>query len=200
MVMPFVRLLAIYGVVILLVVGFFQRDRIKELVGFPQQSATIENDEEMAVAPETAPLARPAELVTAADPKVELQSTEIEVTDDVPTEEEAVEIATQTPTSRTDLTAGLDNARKAYWGGDMRQAEDLYLALIKENPQSADASGEFANLLYAQRRYPEAAEHYFETAKILLSDGNSRQVLPIIRTLQYIAPEKAAALQAIASN
>jgi len=99
-----------------------------------------------------------------------------------------------------DTRTRLNQARQTYWNGDLAGAEALYAALARDEPGNPDVNGELGNVLYAQRRYGEAAEAYLATGRLLVETGHPAQVMPLINVLQAIAPEKAATLYALLTN
>ncbi|MFT7596789.1 MAG: hypothetical protein ACI8R4_004131 [Paracoccaceae bacterium] len=78
--------------------------------------------------------------------------------------------------------------------------EALYAALSKDALSNPDVKGELGNILYAQRRYGEAADAYLATGKLLVGHANPAQILPIIGVLQSIAPQKAETRRALPAN
>lgn len=222
MIMPFIRLLAIYALVIIAVVAFFQRDALMRFsnatFGWPaaetaSQEAAEVPDQEPEQTAETTPAAKP-EPQTA---KASLPAIQMPVADSED-EASAPEIAPTTPAAPTAPTAvaearpavdkpasddtktRLKAARQAYWNGDMDGARALYAALAKAAPDDPDVNGEFGNILFAQRQFDAAADAYLVTGKLLVQNGQKQQVQPIIAVLQNIAPKKAATLRALANN
>lgn len=220
MIMPFIRLVTIYIIVIVAVIAVFKRDQIMELAGWsfdtppaaqaepekPAQTAAVEPATPAPVvtpatapapvpqpAPEPAqePPAAPAETQTVAEPEIEQ-----------PTVTPAPVAASKPAPQQTDsdLQTRLTEARRAYWAGDLAKAEALYVALAQDAPTNPDVNGELGNILYAQRRYAEAADAYLATGKLLVGHANPAQILSIIGVLQSIAPQKAQTLRALASN
>ncbi len=235
MIMPFIRLISIYVVVIVAVVTVFKRDQISELTGISmpwtqaeevEQAEAVENSEEAEQAEEVAAVtqatAAPVEVVEAAEAQdptpaaaepVEQAEIKMPTADAAPATPEVTEIAetteaaavaepatAQTAPAPVDTAARLNEARKTFWNGDVAGAEVLYAALARDLPDNADVHGEFGNVLYAQRRYEEAADAYFATGKLLVENGTPAQVMPLINVLQSLAPQKAASLYAMMTN
>lgn len=222
MIMPFIRLISIYVVVILAVVAVFKRDQISELTGITlpwSQSETAAQAAAPPVAsPATPPVTPPATPAQVADTQeadtqesappitapTQQAAIQMPTPDPVPDDEVAVvtaPTAPQTPaTPAPDTASRLNEARKTYWNGDVAGAQALYAALARDAPDNADVQGELGNILYAQRRYNEAADAYFITGKLLVEKGNTAQAMALINVLQSLAPDKAATLYAMMTN
>ena len=207
MIMPFIRLVSIYVIVIVAVVAIFQRDKIMELTsatfGWPQSEQA--GAEAEADAPETAPAVE----VTATTEPVAVDAAPEGAAEvaDVAENTDVIQQPTPTPTAveiadadGDDTQSRLNEARQSFWQGDMVGATDLYVALARDVPSNPDVNGELGNVLYAQARYGEAADAYLVTGKLLVSNGNRAQVMPLVAVLQSIDPEKAATLQALMVN
>ncbi len=197
MIMPFLRLVIIYVIVILGAVLFFKRDSVMPLLGITWGS---NNTEVTAPAKVPAKVAAPVVVVPpVATPTVTTPQPETAQPPKYPTEQTA-QITTATPAapkaaSSDDIQARLTEARQAYWNRDLTGAEARYKGLVNDAPDNADIKGELGNLYYTQRRYSEAAEYYHKAGLQLISDGNTQQVMGLIGVLQSIAPDKAADLR-----
>ncbi|PCH66172.1 MAG: hypothetical protein COC12_13620 [Rhodobacteraceae bacterium] len=235
MIMPFIRLISIYVVVIVAVVAVFKRDQIGELTGISMpwtQAEVVEQSEpaqqaepteevatvtqtttapaestETAETPDTTPaVSEPVEqaeikMPTAdAAPATPVATEAPETTEVAAIAEPSAAPTTAVPAAPVDTAARLNEARKTFWNGDVAGAEVLYAALARDLPDNADVHGEFGNVLYAQRRYEEAADAYFATGKLLVANGTPAQVMPLINVLQSLAPQKAASLYAMMTN
>jgi hypothetical protein len=221
MIMPFIRLISIYVVVIVAVVAVFKRDQISELTGISMpwtqaekvdQSEEVQQAEEVAATTEsTTPPAVPAETAETQDAtpavaepvqQVEIKMPTADAAPVAPEVTETTEVAavTEPAAAPVDTAARLNEARKTFWNGDVAGAGVLYAALARDEPDNADVHGEFGNVLYAQRRYEEAADAYFATGKLLVENGSPAQVMPLINVLQSLAPQKAATLYAMMTN
>ncbi len=242
MIMPFIRLLTIYVIVILAVVAFFQRDRLMRLsgasFGWPASQQTVNEPKaatpppaaqpeqlERPEQPAQAAQAEPAKETTAAGPATgpatatkpepvpqvpvaRLPALQMPVTDpeDTPGASDtgqSAPVGTQPAATQPgvpDTQTRLAAARKAYWTGDLAGSGALYAALAKASPDNPDINGEFGNILFAQRRFDEAADAYLITGKLLVESGQAQQIQPIIAVLQNIAPQKAATLRALAGK
>ncbi len=204
MIMPFLRLVIIYIVVILAALLVFKRDQVMALMGMSGGGAETEM---AAPADEPAKLAEPVadtpatsepEATTDAVAQIEATTT-TEQPSKYPTETTA-QIGTPadpTPTvsaPTADIQSRLAEARQTYWNRDLAKAETLYKSLVVDAPTNADIKGELGNLYFAQRRMNEAAQMYHQTGLQLIIDGNTQQIMPLIGVLQSIAPDKAADL------
>jgi len=205
MIMPFIRLVAIYVVVIVAVVAFFKRDQIMDLTGWgsgasePEQVVAVDS-EETTTPSEPVAQADPIQQPTSAQPASE-ETPQPKIVQ--PTPDPAPQPAPDTQTASTQSTPvkeRLTEARRAYWQGDLTGAETLYLALARDAPKNPDVNGELGNIYFAQRRFDKAADAYFVTGKLLMENGNPQQVGQIIGVLQSIAPQKAATLREMATN
>ena len=208
MIMPFLRLVAIYIVVILAAVLFFNRNTVMPLLGFDGEDDTPVVQTETATGTSVAeaiseapkPVARPdaqaivqpvAEApVTERPPKYPTADTAQIIT---PTAQPAAPAPAVKPAANLEIR--LKEARQTYWSRDMAGAEARYKGLVNDFPDNADIKGELGNLYYAQRRNSEAAEMYHQAGLQLIKDGNPQQVMLLIGVLQAIAPAKAADLR-----
>lgn len=206
MIMPFLRLVVIYIVVILGAMLVFKRDSVMPLLGLPWGGSDAEIATVSDAADTPAKPADPAIETTAppaATPLAEVandtgakaaNATEVAAPSKYPTAETAQPAAPTPPTpttSATEIQSRLEAARSAYWKRDLKTAEALYKALIADAPTNADIKGELGNLYYGQRRMKDAARLYHQTGLQLIADGNRRQIMPLIGVLQSIAPDKA---------
>lgn len=203
MFMPFVRLVAIYAVVIIAITAFFQRDKVMELIGFGDEPEVTAPEE-----PKDDDAGAQAVEMTDGD----MQENQQPTTEATPPQSDRLVIVQPTPDepaapAQVQSAPGMDRpqdqlaeARQAYWTGDQAKAEQIYRALAEETPDNPDIHGELGNILYGQGRYQEAADSYLAAGKLLAGRGNSDQVQQIIGVLRSIAPQKAAALRSFAAN
>jgi len=202
MIMPFLRLVIIYIVVILAALLVFKRDQVMSLMGMSQNrtemAATAKIAQPVADTRATTPATSEPEATSDADAQAGA-TTEPELPPKYPTEETA-QIGTPTappqtaPTPIADIQSRLVEARQTYWNRDMAKAETLYKSLVADAPTNADIKGELGNLYFTQRRMNEAAAMYHQAGIQLISDGNTQQIMQLIGVLQSIAPDKAADL------
>jgi len=198
MIMPFIRLVAIYVIVIVAVVAFFKRDQIMDIAGWNTgASQPVETTAADVEAPST-----PAEPVAQTDPAPQPVAAETATKAAIvqPTPDPVPEVQTTQPQPAAPVAERLTEARRAYWQGDLTRSETQYVALAQGAPENADVNGELGNIYFAQARYDKAADAYFVTGKLLVENGNPQQVGQIIGVLQSIAPQKAATLREMATN
>jgi len=79
-------------------------------------------------------------------------------------------------------------AREAFARGDVNSAVALYNECIKSNADDADARGELGNVYYTTGRLQEAAQAYFDTAKLLLAKNEFDRVEALIPVIDQINP------------
>ncbi len=196
MIMPFVRLFAIYVLVGLAVFAFFKRDRIVELFANPESEVAL---------PAVPVVPKPVATTPApvAEPLVEADTSELAAPTNTLTQPVAAPLTEpvaapepSTPVAVADLPARLQQARQAFWQGDIAQAEATYKALAADFPDSVDVMGELGNLYYNRGRMGEAAVYFARVGDMALDAGNTTQVLSMMGILQQIAPDKAADLRA----
>lgn len=210
MIMPFLRLVSIYIVVILAALLVFKRDQVMPLLGLSgdgaetKMAATADQPAEVAepVAPAPETSATEAAPQTMAPTKSEqLSKYPTETTAQVGTPADPAQApapsaqSQSSQTSAADIQSRLTQARQTYWKRDLVKAETLYKSLVSEVPTNADIKGELGNLYFSQRRMVEAAEMYHQTGLQLISNGNTQQIMSLIGVLQSIAPDKAADLR-----
>ena len=200
MMMPFVRLIAIYAIVGAAIFAFLKRDEIMAYMN-PPEDPTV-------ASPIAIPFAAPA-----AD----------EASEDVEMEEAAAQPAPQpataTPAFGTQITpqyfgqaaapaaapaaqegSGLverwGKAREVFSQGNPSEAAVLYEALIVDFPDNVDLHGETGNLYYNLGDFAKAAVHYQAVGEIAGRAGDRQMAGSMLALLQRIAPAKAAELQA----
>lgn len=77
----------------------------------------------------------------------------------------------------------LGQAREAYARGDAEAAIRAYSDVVKKNPGNMDARGELGNVYYMTGRLPEAAQAFYEAAKLMIDQnqaGRAQALLPPI--------------------
>ncbi len=210
MIMPFLRLVIIYIVVILAALLIFKRDQVMSLMGMSGgndgEVAAAANEQAKTagpvaqdVAPDTgpdtgtAPAPVPAETVAQPEAAEQPSKYPTDATAQIGTPADPAR-TTPAPASANDIQTRLAEARQTYWNRDLAKAETLYKALVADAPNNADVKGELGNLYFAQRRMNEAADMFHRTGLQLIADGNTQQIMPLIGVLQSIAPDKAADL------
>ncbi len=164
MIMPFIRLLTIYALVIIAVVAFFKRDQLMQFsnatFGWPASQSSPEMaadtpaqepEQTVETTPAATPVAKPAPQTTEATlPVIQMPTADPEEQETTPVAAPTT-VATAQPAATTpapdDTKTRLKAARQAYWNGDMDGARALYAALAKAAPNDPDVNGEFGNIL-----------------------------------------------------
>ncbi|NOR62345.1 MAG: hypothetical protein GQ535_07630 [Rhodobacteraceae bacterium] len=199
MMMPFVRLLAIYALVGAAIFAFLKRDDLMAYFATPES-------EMAAPSAGAAPEANPTENLDAT---VEASATE------APTPEPATiarptfgsqitpqyfgrgqTAAAPAAPSEDTMVARWTKAREVFGQGNPAEAAMLYEALAVDFPNHADLRGETGNLYYNLGQFNKAAVHYQAVGEIAGRDGNRQMAGSMLSLLQRIAPAKAAELQA----
>ncbi len=206
MMMPFVRLIAIYAIVGAAIFAFLKRDEIMANMSQPESPAFA--------APIAAPMAAPAEEAPAAAPPAE--DAQVEAAEATPPQavpataprafgtqitpqyfgQSAAPAASKAPTEPASLTERWSQARDLFIQGKTNEATALYEALAAEFPDNMDLRGETGNLYYNLGEFNKAATHYQAVGEIAGRDGNMQIAGSMLGLLQRIAPTKATALQA----
>ena len=220
MMMPFVRLIAIYALVGAAIFAFLKRDDIMAAINPPEDPAfanpiaipfatpapeaeeptaeavaesptaeapttesVAETPTAAPVAPQPAPVARPA-FGTQITPQYFGQA--------------AAPAAAPAPAAQSeeDLVSRWNKAREVFGQGNPAEAAKLYEALIVDFPDNMDLRGETGNLYYNLGQFSKAAVHYLAVGEIAGRAGNRQMAGSMLALLQRIAPEKAAELQA----
>lgn len=101
----------------------------------------------------------------------------------------AVPVATEAPAE--DAVSRLNRARNAFWSGNYQEAERLYSELLAENPDNPDIHGELGNVYYAQGKWPEAGESYYNAAHQLVKLGYVARANYLQRIIAGLDAEKA---------
>jgi tetratricopeptide (TPR) repeat protein len=209
MMMPFVRLIAIYAIVGAAIFAFLKRDQVMAYFATPQAEMAASS---AASAPEASPTA--PQITT-----VETPATETTATAEQPVEKPATYSAPpafgtqvtpqyfgQTPApapapqatapAAESMVARWTKAREVFSQGHPGEAAKLYETLIADYPENADLHGEAGNLYYNLGQFSKAATHYQAVGEIAGRAGNRQMAGSMLALLQRIAPAKAAELQA----
>jgi cytochrome c-type biogenesis protein CcmH/NrfG len=92
--------------------------------------------------------------------------------------------------------AQLNQARDAYAKGDMEGSVAAYKEYIKKNPSNADANGELGNVYFSAGKMPEAAQAYFDAAKLLIEQKQPERVDELMPIIAQVNPAMANELSA----
>lgn len=223
MLTPILRLVMIYVLLALVVVGVFNRDKLMRLVtgqgGGPVAEAPAAVPEPLAetagAAAETAaqdsapatlnfaPPAAPAPVQPAAPGQsVPLQTPVAPAPAALPQPGSAPASpgpAMQSPPAAPDapdaaLVEAINAARQAYWSGDRDGARGQLEALIAMHPDNPDLLGEKGNLHFSAGEYPAAAQAYEQAGALLSQQGRGGQAMALLPVLQRLDPARAEAL------
>ena len=82
-------------------------------------------------------------------------------------------------------------ARQSFWNGNTEQAEKFYLDLSKFEDADPDVYGELGNVYYAQGKWKQAGEAYYEAAVRLLDLKHKDQAGYLLRVIQGLDEESA---------
>lgn len=74
----------------------------------------------------------------------------------------------------------LIEARRAFWSKNYDKSLQLYQQLIEKEPRNADYLGELGNIYYSMNDFRMASEVYFDTANLLLDQGNKGQARQLL--------------------
>lgn len=82
----------------------------------------------------------------------------------------------------------INNAREYFARGDVDGAVAVYSELIQANPSDADARGELGNVYYLTGRPYEAAQAFYDAAKLLLDKRDFQRVAALLPAIGQINP------------
>jgi tetratricopeptide (TPR) repeat protein len=82
----------------------------------------------------------------------------------------------------------LNSAREAFSRGDVDGAVMIYSDYIKSNGNDPDARGELGNVYYMTGRLSEAAQAYYDAAKLLLNKKELDRVEPLLPIIAQSNP------------
>ncbi len=205
MMMPFVRLIAIYALVGAAIFAFLKRDQVMAYFAPPVSEIA---------APSTT-VAAEASPTGTLDAVVEASATEAVQTPEVAPVSEPTysappvfgsqitpqyfgQSAAQAPAAPQPdtMVERWTKAREVFSQGNPAEAATLYEALTADFPDNADLHGETGNLYYNLGQFSKAATHYQSVGEIAGRAGNRQMAGSMLALLQRIAPAKAAELQA----
>ena len=149
MLMPVLRLIGIYIVVGLAIFGLFNRDKISNLFGFGGEATAIEetsehpNSSNEIVSSDAQPTTNSNEQTTmqnqgspsASNTEAAVASSSANATSSNEPIFAPLTQPSQQPAQQRDLAGQLDNARRAYWNGDVNSAEAIYRKLVLDQPR-----------------------------------------------------------------
>ncbi|MCW9012787.1 MAG: hypothetical protein OQL06_03315 [Gammaproteobacteria bacterium] len=156
-------------------------EKVDEMIETVEQ-ATEHSDEPVAIMTQTEPApATPEPLSTesVADiPAAVKQESEIPVKEVV-----------------VDAKQLLHNARSLYWKGDLKAAVTAYMDLAEQESLDPNVFGELGNIYYAQGKWKQAGDAYYEAAVLLLDLKQMAQVNYLLRVIQGLDTETAEKLK-----
>jgi len=92
------------------------------------------------------------------------------------------------PFGKSSAGENLAKAREAFARGDINSAISIYNECIKNNADDTDARGELGNVYYTTGRMQEAAQAYYDTAKLLLAKNEIDRVEALLPVIDQINP------------
>ena len=175
----------------------------------PEQTITTESitpvekekiDTPVVTKPEQLAMAGPSVDMPIAETKspVQQKPQTTEKQQQAPLKQFKTEAVTQKPTEgvssdkeAADATQLLLQARQAYWKNNMDESEKYYRSLAALEPQDPNVYGELGNVYYAQGKWQQAAESYYEAALRLLETGKKDQVNYLHRVIKGLDTDSA---------
>jgi tetratricopeptide (TPR) repeat protein len=82
----------------------------------------------------------------------------------------------------------LNLARDSYAKGDLDTSVAAYKEYIKKNPANADADGELGNVYFTTGKLPEAAQAYYDAAKLLIDQKQPERVVELMPVIAQVNP------------
>ena len=89
----------------------------------------------------------------------------------------------------------LEQARRAFWSGELVLAESRYREVLASVGSVPEVYGELGNLYFHQGRHDWAAEAYYEAGMGFISHGQSRQAWAVVGLLHRMNPVRAQRLE-----
>ena len=101
--------------------------------------------------------------------------------------------------TQADFKTLLIKARQSFWNGKVTESEKIYLGLSALDNHDPSVYGELGNVYYAQGKWKQAGEAYYEAAIRLLEQENNGQVADqvnyLLRVIQGLDTESAEKLK-----
>ncbi|MEQ1668729.1 MAG: tetratricopeptide repeat protein [Sulfuriferula sp.] len=92
------------------------------------------------------------------------------------------------PFGKANNEAELDKAREAFAKGDVETSIAAYQTYLKDDTSNADARGELGNVYYLNGRLPEAAQAYYDAAKLLIAQNHPERVSALLPIIGQVNP------------
>jgi len=203
MIMPFVRLLAIYALVGAAIFAILNRDALIAYFSVPASEMTAAATPLPAPTPAPSPAPAPGVALQPQAPVIPLPTQRprprfgSEITPQYFGQNAASNAAPSPRPRGGNLVLRWTKAREMFNQGNIAEASTLYEALTASFPDNADLHGEAGNLYYNLGQFAKAATHYFAVGEISVRSGNRAMAASMHSVLQRIAPNKATELQAI---
>lgn len=205
MLAPILRLVLTYLVLIAAVLAVFNREKLIGLFSGGDEPAPA-----VIASPQPAPAPAPimptpvAPAPAAVDDTMPVYGSDLQPPVAAPqpsaaTPEPAPAPTPQAPQSATTdpvIAVAVNQARGAYWAGDVEGAKAQMLALTRAYPDNADLLGELGNLYFSLRDYPAAADAWYRAGLMLIDQGQWPAQRGFLPSLGMIDPQKAADLAA----
>ena len=142
--------------------------------------------------------------VSTADPVVEHSQasnkasdslTEVPVNDNSQNNTQENNITASSDFDSSDTKKMLIMARQSFWSGNTQVSEKFYLDLTRLEDGDPDIYGELGNVYYAQGKWKQAGQAYYEAAVRLLALQQANQVSYLLRVIQGLDRESAEKLR-----
>jgi tetratricopeptide (TPR) repeat protein len=82
----------------------------------------------------------------------------------------------------------LNYGRNAFVVGDFEGAVVAYKDFLKTNPDHADAYGELGNVYYLSGRHQDAAQNYYDSARLLIDQKQTDRIPALLPVIAQINP------------
>ena len=82
----------------------------------------------------------------------------------------------------------LNYARNSFAVGDFEGAIVAYKDFLKSNPAHADAYGELGNVYFLSGRIQDAAQNYYDSAKLLIEQKRTDRIPALLPAIAQINP------------
>ena len=105
--------------------------------------------------------------------------------------EDVKSVISKVPTGSFGKSSAADNiakARDAFARGDTNGAVAIYNEIIKSDANNTDARGELGNVYYSTGRQQEAAQAYYDTAKLMIAKNEIDRVEALLPVIDQINP------------
>ena len=93
------------------------------------------------------------------------------------------------PQSQSPEISPADQARAAFFAGDLVAAEQQYQAMLSRN-NDPDLHGELGNVYFAQQQWEKATMEYMLAVDGLAAQGRTLQAQYVVGILMQVNPEK----------